>query len=367
MTAKPLIKTLVLAIAFLLLLSTIPFVPLAQASVSSNQDKAIFFLKDIVQINLSKYNVKLLEDVQSGIGKESLVYNLDSSLLNRATATFDFYNGSLGSLAVYPNFGNLIYSQPSSDIFNLSLRIFEGYHELTNDSQVQDMVNFLKTAGSVKNITQQSSNMTFRISAKEGFTTFQFANSINNVEYTGAAVTVYGAGAVLFDDSRNFLTIGNTNINISRDQATKLAQDYVKNYCFQKALFNGTKIIVSNLNVTGVRSVDLATRTYNPNGNETSQNTVLSPYWHIDVKISNLDPSDLSGVNVQVSANDGAVVSPLLEANTNFTPLVNPLFPPILIGAIFSLILVVILIIIVAVVLLVIMVNKKQTKKQPNF
>ena len=338
----------------------------AQESVSSSQDKALFFLRDIVQVDLLKYTVKLTEDIHSSPGNESLVYNLNSNLFSQGMASFRFYDGNLGDCAIYSTFGSLIYSQPSSNLFNLSLRIFQGYQKWTNDSQTQGLVKFLENVGSVRNASEVSGNVTYRISAKEGFTTFQFSNTFNNVEYTGVALTVYDTGAVIFDDSRNFLTIGDTSINISQGEAIKLAEDYVRNYSYTPTLSNGTKITVSNLNVTGVGSVDLGTRTYTPNDNITSDNQVLSPYWHIEVEVSNMDPLGLSGVGVQVSANDGTVVSPILMAKGNFTPLVNALFPSVFHGAIFSLIVFAVLIVIVAVVVLVVLINRKQETIQPG-
>jgi hypothetical protein len=366
MTTKALIKKLVLVAAFVLLFSSIAYVPKTQAVVSSNQNKAIFFLSNIVKIDLSKYDVKLTEDIHSSSSNESLVYGLHSSLLNQGTAIFRFYDGNLGDCAIYSNFGSLIYSQPSSSLYNLSLRILQGYQKWTDDSQIQGLVKFLENVGSVRNASEVSGNVTYRISAKEGFTTFQFSNTFNNVEYTGVALTVYGTGAVIFDDSRNFLTIGDTSINISQDQAIKLAENYVRNYSYTPTLSNGTKITMSNLNVTGVGSVALGTRTYNPNDNITSDNSVLSPYWHIEVEVSNMDPSGLSGVGVQVSANDGTVVSPILIAKGNFTPLVSALFPSVFLGAIFSLVVFTVLVVIVAVVVLVVLITRKQETKQPS-
>jgi hypothetical protein len=66
-----------------------------------------------------------------------------------------------------------------------------------------------------------------------------------------------------------------------------------------------------------------------------------------------MDPSGLLGVNVQVSANDGTVVSPIVTAKGGFAPLLNALFLSVFPGLIFSIILFAVLMVIAAVVLLV--------------
>jgi hypothetical protein len=60
--------------------------------------------------------------------------------------------------------------------------------------------------------------------------------------------------------------------------------------------------------VTGVGTVSLGTRVYNPNDNgSTYENVPLSPYWYIQVNVNNA--ANLAGIAVSVSATDGTVVS----------------------------------------------------------
>lgn len=141
----------------------------------------------------------------------------------------------------------------------------------------------------------------------------KFSATFNDVDYTGLSLTFGSGSAIYFDDSRAYDTIGDTIINISKEQAIAIAEDYVRfNYSYVHDFGNGTKLTGSGLNVTGVGIVQLGTRVFNPNDNVTILNQTLSPYWYIQVNVNNLPAPGLKGVIVQVSANDGTVVSPIL-------------------------------------------------------
>ena len=136
---------------------------------------------------------------------------------------------------------------------------------------------------------------------------YKFSNTFSGVDYTGLSLTFSG-NYFYFADSRMTKTIGDTNIYVSKDEAIKIAEDYVRNYSYTRQFSNGTKVTVSNLNVTGVGTVSLGTRVYNPNVNMTAfENAPLSPYWYIQVNVNNI--ANFAGIAVSVSATDGTVAS----------------------------------------------------------
>jgi hypothetical protein len=184
----------------------------------------------------------------------------------------------------------------------------EKYQSWLNDSQVQEMVNLLGKVGSVRNATEFSGNQTFKIVVySPSYFVYKFSNTFSGVDYTGISFTFSG-GYIDFDDSRMYKTIGDTTIYVPREEAIRIAEDFVRNYSYTRAFSNGTKETISNLNVTGVGGVSLGTRVFNPNDNITAlKNAPLSPYWYIQVNVNNI--ANLAGVAVSVSATDGTVAS----------------------------------------------------------
>ena len=119
------------------------------------------------------------------------------------------------------------------------------------------MANLLQKVGSEKNATEVSGNLTLRILVTR-YTNYDFYNTFNDAYYTGLSIFRSSTNLDL-TDSRVSEKIGDTNINISKEQAINIAENAVKNYSYSATLGNQTKIFVSNLNVTGVFRATLQT------------------------------------------------------------------------------------------------------------
>jgi hypothetical protein len=362
---------IVLSVVFLLLILVFAQVPKIQASKPSSQDKALSFFKDVMQLDMAKYTAALTENSSGDLSytlKADKYHNLgifnDFFIESKVDASISFINGNVSACNFFAIDGALLYSQ--SDPFNRTLSIMQGYQTWTNDSQVQDMVTLLENVGSVKNATQASGNLSLKIFVNNGYTTYTFRNTINGVDYTGVSLTFF-SDSVSFSDSRTYQTIGDTSINVSKEQAIKLAENYVGNYSYKTTFENGTTITVTNLNVTGIRSISLGTYVFNPNSdNFSSVNSVLTPYWYVEVNVGNMIPSGLSGVDVEVSANNGTVVSPISRAGGDFGPLLNAiLFTPLLLPVYTFVIEVIAVLIAIAVVLWVLIFRNKKTIQNP--
>ena len=131
------------------------------------QDKALSFLRDVIQLDMSKYIFTLdLKYTET----EHLFYHMDYANANpfnfglEGDIVFNFHNGTLSSCSISPpSQDNLIFLHPQ-DQYNSTLGIVQRYHAWTNDSQVQEMANLLQKVGSEKNVTQVSGNLKLQIS-----------------------------------------------------------------------------------------------------------------------------------------------------------------------------------------------------------
>ena len=127
-----------------------------------------------------------------------------------------------------------------------------------------------------------------------------------------------GSSNLDFSDSRVYEKIGDTNINISKEQAIQIAENYLKTYIVNATFANGTTISVTDLNVTGVNGAILQTTV---RGNST-----LYPEWNVQLNVSNMPARGLQGVGVWIWANDGQVIGAYQYTNVDFTSLINALF-----------------------------------------
>jgi hypothetical protein len=360
--AMPRAQKLALIAVALLLFSIIIQVPRAESSTNGSEEKALSFLSDVLEFDTSKYAASVLEHTQENSGKEYITIRLNGFLSN---ARFMFFNGKLGFCNLNPPYGSMLYSQSSTDQINSTLRILENYQRWLNDSQVQEMINLLGKVNSVRNATDFSGNLTFKMVVySPSYVICKFTNTFYDVAYTGLSITL--GSIFFFDDSRAYKTIGDTNIYVSKEEAISIAEAYVKNYSTTKSFSNGTKITLSNLNVSGVGPIILSTLVSSSSDSQTEiENTPLSPYWYIQVNVNNV--YNLKGVAVSVSATDGKVASSTLVANPYFyfgdPPMGPPFFPNLifLLSTLFAIFLVAIIVVIV----IVVMVTKKPTAK-PN-
>ncbi len=356
-------KLAVFVLIPLIVVLLLPQMPKVQATTTSQdlQDKSLSFLRDVIQLDLSKYTLTLNPKYTEN---EHLFYTMDladSYLFPTldGNAIFNFYNGTLGHCSLNSGDGGLQYLPSKQDNFNRTLGIVERYQALTKDPQVQQMANMLEIVGSERNTTEVSGNLTLRISSYPNHSQFSFYITINGAEYTG--LTIFLSSIDLdFADSRVYQKIGDTSISVSKEQAINIAENYIKTYSYYTTLGNGTQVKVSNLNVTGVYAVTLQTIV--------KEKSTLYPYWNIMLNISNMPASGLQGLGVQIWANNGAVsyVYPYVKQNIN--PFIDafpfyPLYSAILTGLSF---LIAVAVVIIVVVLLVLRSSHKAKSNPPS-
>lgn len=308
--------------------------PLASSATSDSQDKALSFLKDVIHLDMSRYTVTLAENDSRAANDGGFFIQLRYDLFSFesvAKANIHISDGTLTSCSLYVQWGRLLFADPSSDSFESAKGIMERYQTWLNDSNVEEMSNLLAKVGSARNVTETSDNVTLRISILNSYSSYTWKNTINGAEYSGVSLYFSSRGLNFdFQDDRTIRRIGNTDINISKEQAISIAKTYVENYSYFVTFSNGTKIQVNDLNVTdaGTRA-DLHTAT---RGNST-----LYPLWNVQVQLDHLYLGNTKAIYVGVWAGDGTVSQAYRVANVSgFDPL-SLIFLPIIGNALFSL------------------------------
>lgn len=281
-------------------------------SLGPEQEKAISFLRDVIQLDLSHYDLTLST---SNMNLDTLYLNYKLtpkaflSLEKSQTLTFQFYNGSLTSFGVQPG-SDLVFTQARPDRFNQTLVIMERYQTWLDDPQVGEMVTLLKQVGSEQNVFQASGNLSLRILGYSNTAEYRFSNYLNGVEYSGISIAQTSTGAIFFTDNRASQPIGDTTINISEDQAIAIAQNYVAAHPFRGT--TGDSKEITNLKITGVKAVVLKS--------SMRVNHTLYPYYDVQFNVENTHSSVIDGCGVNVGAKDGDIWSTYSSSTSNSLP-----------------------------------------------
>ncbi|MGD6853226.1 MAG: hypothetical protein ACQCN6_14300 [Candidatus Bathyarchaeia archaeon] len=350
---KSCVILLILAIFTPVLAST----AMAQSTDSPLWDEAYAFLVDIVQLDLTNYTIiedqEYTSDNRIGLSIDAKNASLFDSFYH-IHAELNFYNNKVVYCSLFPGLAGLPYAQPITDRFNATVAFLMRYHDYTGDPQVQEMVDLLQRVGLEKNATEASENLTLRVTCEDSVTSYAFRNTFNGAEYSGVSI-YYGnsAGGFTLDDNRQVQKIGDTSINISKEQAIEIGREYLKTYTMNFSFGNGTTILVSNLNVTGVYQAGLQTSN---RGNDT-----YYPNWNILFDISNMPSPGLRGIGVCIWANDGTIMgSYKYTYPMDLDPFLDVLFFPVFLSAFLPIVTIICILIAVAVVVVLLIRNNSK-------
>ena len=339
-------------------------------SVSSASDQAIAlsFLRNVIQLDLSKYTVTLSYDTErtsnDGFAADYLGYGLVHWDLGETTAnaTFTISDKMVTSFSLESTGGSLLFTSSISNNIDSAKKIMGNYQAWKNDSDVTKMISLLNTAGSPRNATEISGNIDFKESTSSEQTSFSWSYIYNGADYSSLNLefqNFLGRPFITFSDNRGIYSIGNTDIILSKQQAIQKAEDYVRNLSYSLNYGNGTTINVRGLNVNETNATaNLSTASREP--------ATLYPYWSVQVPLDHNYPGETYAVTVDVWADSGTV----FNAQRDVVSLVFPTSPliqnPLTFLQSFLLTALIALIAFVAIVVAVIVLVVRYMQKQPR-
>ena len=325
-------------------------------SIPDDRPDALSFLENVVGIDLGKYQVTLV----SGLGTEDLHYSL-GNFASHVTAQLEFSNGTLTSCYLSADYGEYILS---SNPYATAEKITQNYQTYSHDTVVGKMADLINSVSEEGNVTLLSNNIDLKILATQGYSTFSWNLNYNGADYSGIQLSVENfngpdkINSLTFSDTRSIFNIGNTNINIQKQQAITMAEDYVKNnFSYPQRFLNDTVRFTSGLQVVNentTASLVTATR----------DSTTLYPYWNVRVALDHTYPALTVAVNVKVWADTGTI----FEANTVSDGSFLQSFPSLFLSgelATFEIIAVAAVLSLIAIVIVLVVILRGD-KKKPN-
>jgi hypothetical protein len=270
---------------------------------TSAKDRALAFIKDVVQPDMSKYNVTLISDIvghplnQSSVTQEGVDYRLNANG-NGPDIICMFTNNVLTSAVLSTNTGassTILSSNPSETLNAKAQSVMQGYQTYTGEN-LQDMTTALSSIDATQNTTKVLGTTKVTVQTTQTETDVYLKYVANGTAYTGISFTIENGQFYSFSDDRSLWTIGNTNMNINQSQAISIAQQFIQNYSY--TLENGG-VVAAPYNITSIQ----ASTNFYPRDNSTT----IYPYWSVQFNLGQLYPGNVYALSIGVWADSGNV------------------------------------------------------------
>lgn len=302
-------------IILLSILATFGTISAVYSTPSTAQTKTKAFIDNVLPFDVSSYTITLKNQytmelpayLDNGFSSEVVTYTLESE-----ENTFDVIckirNGVLTYCLVDFN-GSAIANDSKTNLIDSTADFLDKYQNYTNDD-LQKMKDVLTNIDATKNMTITKHNIKLSTNVVDVLdiveTTFSWTNSIDGVDYTKLSVTYNDGTFISMSDNRKLYTIGNSAVKISKEEAIKIAMDYIKNYSYTMPIRTeeNEKDSIEITNFTVNESQTVADLTIS-----SREDNALYPFWAVLLNLTEIYPGSVYALRVGIWADSGAVVS----------------------------------------------------------
>ena len=277
---------------------------------STSATKAMTIIRDVVQLDASKYQATLLSntvEARSDLGdviEEVIKYSFVNSFSN-LELTLRFRNGhfslfQLNQLEGFPNFPPTYTNPQPTDVFQASRELIERYEAAFNEPYLNEMSVLLGSVDGT-NVEQTLGNTKLKVSNYGDDAEIFLYYTVNGIDFSPKSVHIVFENHAIreLSDDWSFYTIGNAQVNISKEQAIEIARDAVKGFTWNAS---GAQIS-TNFNVLD-EPVSVA---FFPHPR--TEPLTLIPYWYVTLYLDRTYPGGVNMVTVGVWADNGDVAN----------------------------------------------------------
>ena len=268
-------------------------------------DKALAFLNDVVQLDMTKYYMTLVINTVEyrsdfgGIVEEILKYTLTYEN-SKVDVTLRFRNNTMSRYNLYVLEGTPIYSQlQPTNLLDASKGLLERYQQYSGASYLQEMRNMMEKVNEIGDFETTSSNMRLIMSTEANKAKIQWVYTSNSIDFQSKSLVLnfddYGFLETLSDDWYIF-KVGSTEVKVSKEEAINIAIEYVKDYSWTA---NGGEI--NNFTIVS----EPVSATLWPHAREDP--LTLVPYWYVTLYLDRIYPDRVDRLAVGLWADTGEV------------------------------------------------------------
>jgi DNA-binding transcriptional ArsR family regulator len=315
---KALFAALLICVVLLASMSTLQYVAITQLSTSQNllkeqnqqllawssTNKVSSLIRDVAQIDISKYTVTLLSNTLEyradlGANEEVLRYALTSSESN-LDAVLRFRNNHFSHYQLNLIESSPIYTgSPSNDLIENAKVALDRYKAYSGDEYLTEMSSLLNSLNKTENTEVTQGNIKLRVTVTgsgSGELLWMYTENGIDFEPKGLRMTFENHFLKEMTDGYFFFTVGSSSIDVSKEEAVAIAKSYVKTL---SSSINGT--VISGFSVLDEPvSVEFA-----PHPRPDS--TGLVPYWYVVMRLDKVYVGNINTITVGIYADTGQV------------------------------------------------------------
>jgi hypothetical protein len=273
-------------------------------------ERALTIIRDVAQIDTTKYQTTLLRDaVQNrsdlgGVVEEIIQYSLTTTeskidlVLRFRNDHFSLFQLSLieGILPFAP-----IYLQtPSTNIMETARKLINRYQSVSSDPYLAEMSTLLASATGT-NEEETLGNTKLKVTSYGDNTEILLMYTQNGFDYPAKNLRLVFYKNVLQELSDDWFlyTVNNPQINVSKDDAIQIARNAAKTFSWTA---DGEQVTNFNVLAEPVSAVYFA----HP---RTADSLTLVPYWFVTLYLDKEYPGGVNSITVGVWADTGEIAN----------------------------------------------------------
>jgi hypothetical protein len=279
----------------------------ASDSYTPNTRQVLDFLSNVTYIDMQSYRATLSLVSTSypaeyeGLPYTTGKYELDGTALGGTSlidVTFVLVNDKLCSVIINPRQDTPMYSQQLPNMKIQAMELLQRYQTFSQSSDIDTMITMLADVDISQNGTSVSGNVKQIITARTHSTLLQWKYTFNGVDYSGLGLGFTDGALNSFGDGRSYLHIGNTEVNVSKDEAVNIALNQSKtfSYTYEDQVIADFKIAENKINAQLKTS-------------NRSEPLTVYPVWVVDLPLTEWYPGYVSYLEVALWADSGEVIS----------------------------------------------------------
>ncbi len=265
--------------------------------------KVASLLRDVVQIDTTKYKVTLLSNTLEyrndfDVAEEVLKYSLTSQTSN-LDASFRFRENHLSryQLTAIESTPTLTQNPPSSTL-EAAKASLNRYKTYSGDAYLEDMSNLLVTVNTTQDTTVTTGNMKLQINYTGNTAMFLWMYTEKGIDFSAKSLRMTFENRVLtaLTDGYFLFTVANTNLNVNQDQAVSTAKNHIKTLTWTIGNQQTSGFVAQDTPV----SVELLPH-------PRSNSVALVPYWYVVLRLDKTYSGGINEAAVGIYADTGEV------------------------------------------------------------
>ncbi|MFB3889397.1 MAG: winged helix-turn-helix domain-containing protein [Candidatus Bathyarchaeia archaeon] len=277
---------------------------------SPSTEKAMVMIRDVFQIDVSKYEASLIgnptAEVRPDMGNiiEEVVKYQFANSQSRFEMTLRFRNNHFSLFQLvqfegYPNYPLLFTQQQPTDVLQAARELMQRYRAATNDSYLDEICQLMASA-SGNDGDQTLGNTKLRMTSYGENSEVLLMYTENGADFETKGIQIVSQNHVVTELSDDWFLfkVGNSRVSISRDQAVLIAKEAARSFSWNA---NGTQITNFEVLDTPV-SVGFHPHTK-------TEDLTLYPYWYVTLSLDKTYPGGVSIISVGIWADTGEVAN----------------------------------------------------------